>query len=495
MFIIKGRNKKDSDDDDDRGSSRSAKGDDDYSIPDKTDLPDGEYSGMSSVIEASDPIQSGSCSVSFTVRDGKITLCTATLYDEEGTLKDNFYCPQNEDEEFRKRVDEVVEAANTYAGEFMYFTNVDDIDKIEGAEVIYEQFKAAVEDAVKDVPAKEEDTSGEDEVPDDIFGKDESSEDDEKPDEPDKDESSGDDMPVIMPGLEKEKDAEKYAQIVVDNEALWLGDFREFTLYGNTDLTYTGIPNCWFEDVDMDGELEFIFGGFNMGTQGGIGYRIYEFVDGEMKATYPDYGYGVDRDEPLYAGSINSIIRNDTDTSDLTGFKAVHGELLMNENGICRYYFPTIFSYVDAGYSISSLIINRSDNSCSTENIGSYSYPYYLNEDRGPDYLMGSYTGPEDYISREELTEGIKDHFAGLTVVDVNIKAIPCTSFAREVDPLQCGFEYECYEDMSRSDRLEALKESYLAYSNETTGKRSELCDTMLDDLEKIGNGTYDPGY
>ena len=417
----------------DRGSS-SAEELKEYKIV--RELPDGSYSGRSPVIEDPADIQGGSCEIDVVVEDGEVIECEPVLYDVHGVRKDEDYIKKL-DEDKQEKVKHTIDAVVKYAEQLEDTGDVEEVEPIEDAEIIYDQFKKAADDILEKANQGADAPLPEDSADDS------------------KDESREDPFDII-PEPEPEPvdygpEAEKYAKVVKDNESVWLEPFNRFDYV----LPEYENPNCWFEDVDFDGSPEFIIGGFNMGTQGGIGYRIYKIntAAGTLEILRPCWGDEEPREfDPLYGGSLNVTL--DYPNHVVPGFAGGGGELLRDADGELHYYFDYIASYLEEHYGFEEAVL---DTSALTARIKAGT-SYVKNTFDGINYV---YTLDGVTYEAYEFLDVLDERFKGwIHVENAHGGYIPCTMY-RDVDPEMKDY-YICgrYDDLSDADRLAALKQS-----------------------------------
>ena len=418
----------------DRDSS-SSEGLKEYKIV--RELPDGSYSGRSPVIEDPADIQGGSCEIDVVVEDGEVIECEPVLYDVHGVRKDEDYIKKL-DEDKQEKVRHTIDAVVKYADQLEDTGDVEEVEPIEDAEIIYDQFKKAADDILEKANQGADAPLPEDSADDS------------------KDESREDPFDII-PEPEPEPvdygpEAEKYAKVVKDNESVWLEPFNS----SDTVPQDYENPNCWFEDVDFDGSPEFIIGGFNMGTQGGIGYRIYRIdtAAGTLEILRPCWGDEEPREfDPVYGGgSLNVTL--DYPNHVVPGFAGGGGELLRDADGELHYYFDYIASYIDEHYGFEEAVLDTSALTARTKAGTSY----VKNTFDGINYV---YTLDGVTYEANEFLDVLDERFKGwIHVENAHGGYIPCTMY-RDVDPEMKDY-YICgrYDDLSDADRLAALKQS-----------------------------------
>ncbi len=115
---------------------------------------DGTYEAQSSVYENDDGTDDGNGYgvVSLTIKDGKITDCTFTTYEKDGTLKDEEYGKEDgriANKDYYNKAQKANAACAEYASMLVQNGQLDGIDAISGATINYKEFKEAVEAALE----------------------------------------------------------------------------------------------------------------------------------------------------------------------------------------------------------------------------------------------------------------------------------------------------------------------------------------------------------
>jgi len=111
-------------------------------------LKDGTYSGRSSDFSEDESGNgSGYGTVDIEVKDNKVVSCTFTLYELDGTLKDDTY-GAGLSKENRLKAQKAVQSASKYASMLVEKGTADEIDAISGATICYNEFLEAVKDAL-----------------------------------------------------------------------------------------------------------------------------------------------------------------------------------------------------------------------------------------------------------------------------------------------------------------------------------------------------------
>lgn len=281
--------------------------------------------------------------------------------------------------------------------------------------------------------------------------------------------------------LDKEiTQAERYAQIVMDNEDIWLDPLNEMYLSEYESQT------CWFEDVDFDGKPEFIVGGCNMQSQGEISYYIFRFEDDKMIKIYEDYIDGENANPGISStGNIPSHLR-----SPNPGFSEYSGEIIKDKNGNYRYIFPYIISYIGIGYGIAELDVEGTTLNWSF--IGGYTTEP---NETGLKYINSS----RNNVSESKLKSSLADRFEGSSYCIAKIGTIPCTYVNEKLDSewyeaavgsdsglsdAASAYVSGCYDGLSKEEKKSALIKSYNAYSIEEIGGESQLYAQILKDMK-----------
>lgn len=121
----------------------------------KVSYKDGTYEAQSSVFENDDGTDDGNGYgvVSLTIKDGKISDCTFTTYEADGTLKDEEYGKEGgriANKDYYNKAQKANAACAEYASMLVQNGQLDGIDSISGATINYNEFKEAVETALKE---------------------------------------------------------------------------------------------------------------------------------------------------------------------------------------------------------------------------------------------------------------------------------------------------------------------------------------------------------
>ena len=276
-------------------------------------------------------------------------------------------------------------------------------------------------------------------------------------------------------------DAEKYADIVKANENIWLDPLNNKTIQANETC------ECWFEDMDFDGEPEFVVGGFNMGTQWGHNFNIYKFKDNEMIKLVPVQYSQVDRNDKTFDDNVFSIVEMTAlAKAPNPGFAGYSAEIVCDAEGKYSYLFPCIESGIGTGYSICKLVLD--EDTLSWELIGSYS--------NIPCQGLFFETPGNRMADRDETLDYMKKWFDDKVFCWSRIGSIPCTYFNKDYtieryneikEQLSDGagsWVSGCYDLLSDEEKMQALIKSYNIYSIKEEGGDSQLYSRFLSDLK-----------
>ncbi len=111
-------------------------------------LADGTYSGRSSDYEADESGNgAGYGTVELTVSGGAVTDCSFTMYELDGTVKDETY-GSDLSQENRLKAQKAVQAGQKYAEALVSSGSLDGVDTITGATIAFNEFTEAVNDAL-----------------------------------------------------------------------------------------------------------------------------------------------------------------------------------------------------------------------------------------------------------------------------------------------------------------------------------------------------------
>ena len=109
---------------------------------------DGTYMGRSSDFpEDESGNGAGYGQVEIELKDNRIVACTFTLYELDGTVKDETY-GSDLSKENRLKAQKAVQSAEKYASRLVEAGSLDGIDAISGATISYNEFLEAVNDAL-----------------------------------------------------------------------------------------------------------------------------------------------------------------------------------------------------------------------------------------------------------------------------------------------------------------------------------------------------------
>lgn len=265
------------------------------------------------------------------------------------------------------------------------------------------------------------------------------------------------------------------AKLVIENEALW---------QEKLDWYFPGGCYCWFEDMDFDGEPEFITGGKNAEGMEGVYYFMYCFENNTMISISNKYITNGNKEEAF--DRIQSIDQRFEQPTN--GFAEWQVEILKDVSGDYSYVFPFISNYVNEGYSLSELITNKDDFDWCI--IGGYESNPSFN------YLVGN-----KEVSYDDMVKAVDDWFDGKTLCVSHIGNIPykMNGFGKEEFDINkekgsdlrpsglvdyfSNIIFASYETLTEDEKIEALMTSYNAYSLEETDKTSFLYERFKEDV------------
>ena len=117
-------------------------------VPASSALKDGVYTGRSTDHEADeDGNGSGYGEVSIEIKDNAIVSCDFSMYELDGTLKDETY-GSGLSKENRLKAQKAVQSAGKYASMLVEAGSLEGIDAISGATISFDEFTEAVNDAL-----------------------------------------------------------------------------------------------------------------------------------------------------------------------------------------------------------------------------------------------------------------------------------------------------------------------------------------------------------
>ena len=268
--------------------------------------------------------------------------------------------------------------------------------------------------------------------------------------------------------------AEKYAKAVMDNEDMWLDKWNN-SYIGSTDNVY-----CWFEDIDFDGDPEFIVGGaLAQQAQGGINYDYFKVTDsGKLKhivnANDPDREYSAlvfaNHAPNPGLGYIDAMIMKDKKTGE------------------------HIYTYSGTFPDLQARNIIKMDFSG-----GEYSEKMlcgYTSDDRFEDVEDSFYLDSStEKISKSRLIAYLNDKKDNYTFSISSIGTIPCTRAMKNEVYYEGGMNdgaastiSNCYDGLSKAERKAALVKSFNKYSLTDTDDSAYVFDNMINALNNLAS-------
>ncbi len=246
--------------------------------------------------------------------------------------------------------------------------------------------------------------------------------------------------------------AEKYAKAVMDNEDMWLSSFNKLKTLGNGNY-------CWFEDLDFDGEKEFVIGG----------------------STWEDEGCWIPSTKRYFAYKITS----DGKLKRIDGYH--------DTDNIQFISFFANYNYVDfkgnQGFNdIGMEVIKHTDT-------GKYER-VYLGAATGGDYysfctvnftsekkvekILTGFDNTSDMITENQYWDVIIDPVANYMEntlhCDNSVITIPCTSLSKKIT----ANGYGCYDYLSKEDKMSALVNSFNGNKLTVTDKESNVVSNYM---------------
>ncbi len=237
--------------------------------------------------------------------------------------------------------------------------------------------------------------------------------------------------------ISKSNNAEKYAEIVLNNESEWLGHYTAYELHG--------APMCWFEDLDFDGRLEFIVGGaiWDICGQGNVNYDFYRFTDDDkMVRLLPS-----SEDTCLMAANLDCN----------PGLGYISGTVIKNKKtGKCSYvYSSSFFSYPADVFKE----MHFGDSTYEEENLMGYSEIDY-SDDLPPVQYYGK-DGKE--VTKSELVADLQSMLDDCILCRSEVGTIP---FSDSMKDIVYGSDYSDTLSAIVSNCYDALNKCLLRIKN-----------------------------
>ena len=262
--------------------------------------------------------------------------------------------------------------------------------------------------------------------------------------------------------------AEKAAEIVMENEDMWLDYINTYVSENEWDnrSIKTDYCGCWFEDLDFDGTPEFIVGGFNPGWQAGCVYMLYKIKDNKLERI-------LDKNASSHERSLfnDTLVINDN-RSVIPGFASANGaSIIKDKKGKFRYILSHNSSAF--GFFLTELTFDRNEFSLSSAiSIARISFaPFGEVVYDLPDPVLGVRS-----CSKEDFIADVDDFFDGSECYYSRIGVIPCSNPMKDKDEKwladaerseQSSYISICYDNLNHEERRKALIQSYQRYSLE----------------------------
>lgn len=252
-------------------------------------------------------------------------------------------------------------------------------------------------------------------------------------------------------------DSPEIIQAVLDSEDLWLDKLN----FEGGD----GFNECWFQDINMDGEAEFIAGGNSKGAHAAKYFYLYHLKDGRLEPLEDAYG------------SNELVLWNRDYNGGHNGFSLKLYKSKASGN------FTYIYENIDGTAMYTDFTLTELTNSetYSGKSVLSSNNILHITEtgDRKGNltYLFtGTGNGGKE-ISKEEAMKLYNDFFGDLTAYKTTTYAVPCSKLSADIK------NHSFYDTMSKEGKKQLLLESYNAWSYTENAGEEPL---MADIIERI---------
>ena len=243
------------------------------------------------------------------------------------------------------------------------------------------------------------------------------------------------------------------AEIVIENESIWLDSIN---LENVSQAAVTTAINAWFEDVDFDGTLEFVVGPTQIvdGMSRSYYYDIYKFTDNNMvkmgasNTTYSNGKASLTVTPSVYANSSNT-----------------HLDLIKDKNGKYHYIYNEESEH-------DTFPIYEVDFGGDTVKLSElYNRPYNSSWK-----LENKISGKT--VTLDEMTAAVNADIANNKACEIIVQNIPLTNTSGEI-------KENCYSKLSYDGKMQALIDSYIAYSIKDTSDTPKYLTSLLSILKK----------
>ncbi|MCD7891537.1 MAG: S8 family serine peptidase [Ruminococcus sp.] len=263
-------------------------------------------------------------------------------------------------------------------------------------------------------------------------------------------------------------------QVVLDNEELWLESLNDEYHDENSVEFYDNY--CLFQDMDIDGNVEFIVGGDVTGIHA-HSFHVYKYINNELIECleYTDSHstlcfWDYINHEPTYDGFLCKLYKN-------------------NDTGEFIYVSPGEDGIASESYYILDELEFLSNNTFKWNTIVEYVITY-TSDPATESFYSGDYPDQVN-ISLSEFLNIYDAHFANMTPYRTTMQAIPCSEISSDRD----GY----YDSMSDEEKLVVLTESYNAwsYTEDNSIKRplADVIDELRDKVEAMPTSGWKDAY
>ncbi|MDY3258637.1 MAG: carboxypeptidase regulatory-like domain-containing protein [Ruminococcus callidus] len=249
-------------------------------------------------------------------------------------------------------------------------------------------------------------------------------------------------------------------QALLDNESTW----QEFPNdYVNADLGCNDYISCWFQDMDMDGNPEFIVGPMISGAHSAHDFCIWKNNNGNLEKFCIE-------DEELVSPASSDIFTLWPGNND-KGSESFTSKLFLNTDNNKYYYF---FYNEDGVYNETYWMSDLFD--CSSKKISSkYSITEHF-ESEGSNPIR-TFTFDNNEVSQDQFLSDYNAYFSKLKSYSITVKDI----------------NYLNYRSLSTDEKKKLLIDSFNAWNyNEDKNIALPLAEKISEILENSNESSVD---
>jgi len=230
-------------------------------------------------------------------------------------------------------------------------------------------------------------------------------------------------------------DAPSIVKAVIAGENTWLTEFDDMTISGRND--------CWFQDMDMDGEPEFIVGGLEAGAHASKVFKVYKEINGVLTEV---------RNITDFDNEDTTLSFWNHDKSLPEGYGGFRCQLFRDKTtGKFIYVYPMVDGVAsEEDYFLEEFRLVNDTAFIESEKLT-------ITENQNGFFC----TVDGNRVKENALVKAYYSYFSNFTPYQTTVKLIPCTASSAE--------QAEYYDNLSYDEKIDALTKSYQAWAYQET--------------------------